>query len=314
MPRDTASLVAELNALLRLTGTEQAVTGARQALARAATVRKELGDNAAKAQERIGLLEGAVRDLGGVPDRVGVGLGRLVTFFRLQAEQVTTFRSALLGDLALEHRLLDRTRFARQLAERTGHSSVFPVLDRLEGAHQATIAWIEERLAEVANGEEPALRPSPTQRVVGEVQRALTVPAGGLNKLLAAVRRPASSAAERLQETTRDAVGQAEGAARKATERTQSVLGQAQEQVEDKVGQAQEQVAPAKVVDLTEHELPIKSYDRLSGDDIMRHFADMNEPREIEQVLAYEREHKDRKGVSQAARARLEELGVSTDS
>ncbi len=104
-------LVAQLNALLRLTQTETMIAETRRAQAATPDVERELAANADKCRERTRLLTAAVRDLGGFPDVVGVGAGRLAATVKSTVEQGQDLVEALLGDLALENELLARTRY-----------------------------------------------------------------------------------------------------------------------------------------------------------------------------------------------------------
>jgi bacterioferritin (cytochrome b1) len=164
-------LVSELQDLLRLTAFEQTVATVRRAQAASADVAAELKANAAKAAERQKLLSDAVRQAGGVPDVVGAALGKAGAFVQTQLNQVQTLQEALLGDLALEHQLRERARYARTLAETLGYTQLLPVLDRLETAHTATISWIETRLTEVGRTGTSALRATPVQTAVSAVRR-----------------------------------------------------------------------------------------------------------------------------------------------
>ena len=140
-------LLSELQDLLRLTAFEQTIATVRRSQAASTPIAEELQANAEKSGERRQLLADAVRQLGGVPDVVGAALGKAGAFAQTQLNQVQTLQGALLGDLALEHSLRERTRYARTLAESLNQRQVLPVLDRLEVAHTATIEWLETRLA-----------------------------------------------------------------------------------------------------------------------------------------------------------------------
>ena len=67
-------------------------------------------------------------------------------------EQAQPFGEALLGDLALEHQLLDRARYIKALAVAMGNSDIEKLADRLIEAHSATVAWLTTVLAEDALG------------------------------------------------------------------------------------------------------------------------------------------------------------------
>ena len=105
-------LLAQLNALLRLTNTEIMIAETRHAQATRADIERELATNADMGRERARMLADSIRQLDGVPDLVGVAAGRVAATAKAAAEQGQGFINAVLGDLALEHELLDRTRLA----------------------------------------------------------------------------------------------------------------------------------------------------------------------------------------------------------
>jgi bacterioferritin (cytochrome b1) len=212
-------LLSELKDLLRLTAFEQTVATVRRAQARTSPIERELAENAHKAGERLDLLKSAVASLGGAPDLVTPALGRAGAFVQTQVNQVQTLQGALLGDLALEHQLRERTRYARTLAQSLGEEQVLPVLDRLEVAHSATIEWLETRLAEVGRTGSSALRATPVQAVVTVARRAARVPfgvlTGGVNRAGGVVARMTGNAPQPLQ----DVLADVEDAAARASER-----------------------------------------------------------------------------------------------
>ena len=287
-------LLSELQDLLRLTAFEQSIARIRRSQAASTPVAEELEANAKKAGERRDLLSDAVRSLGGVPDVVGATLSKAGAFAQSQLNQVQTLQGALLGDLALEHQLRERTRYARTLADSLGYAQVLPVLDRLETAHTATIEWLEAGLAEVGRTGTSAIEATPVQTAVMAARRVLSAPfgvvSGTVNRGTALLGRKASSV---------------EQVAAEAGERAADTAKQAVETAE----QAAETVLDLTGVD-TEHP-PLTAYDRLSGDSIMRHVHSIDDVDELRQILAFEQAHKDRKGVVQAAEARLEELSTS---
>ena len=273
-------LVAELQNLLRLTAFEQTIATVRRAQAASTPIADELKANAQKSVERSQLLQDAVRQAGGVPDVVGAALGRAGAFVQTQFNQVQTLQGALLGDLALEHELRERARYARTLAESLGYEQVLPVLDRLETAHTATIEWLETRLSEVGRTGTSALQATPIQAAVGVARRTLGAPLGLLS---AGVNRASSLLGSKA--------GEAVDAAQTAVEATV-------EEVLD-------------VTDVDEEHEPFAAFSRLSGDSVMRHVADSEDVEHLREILAYEQAHKARKGVLQAVEERLQELSTS---
>jgi len=210
-------LLSELQNLLRLTAFEQTIATVRRTQAASTAVADELAANRDKAVERSQLLADAVRQVGGVPDVVGAALGKAGAFVQTQVNQVQTLQGALLGDLALEHQLRERARYARTLAESLGYAQLLPVFERLEVAHTATIAWLEARLGEVARTGTSALQPTPVQSAVGAARKVAGVPfalfAATVNRGSTLLHRGASTAAGTAASTAADAAGAVRDAA-----------------------------------------------------------------------------------------------------
>jgi hypothetical protein len=118
---------------------------------------------------------------------------------------VQTLQGALLGDLALEHQLRERARYARTLAESLGYAQVIPVLDRLETAHTATIEWLETRLSEVGRTGTSAIQATPVQAAVTAARRTVGVPFArarrGVNRASSLLGKKAGSAATAVADT-----------------------------------------------------------------------------------------------------------------
>ena len=315
MERSKNLLLTELNALLRLTQTEAAIAHARRGQARSGRIAEELAENAGNCDERALLLAEAIRDLGGVPDVVGTVTGRLAAAAKLLVEQGQPISDALLGDLALEHQLLDRTRFARVLADEAGERDVLDVLDRLEQAHSATIDWIMTRLSEVAVGGPSAMQPSPTQVLAGAARRVAVLP---MTAFTAAVNR-SFDAVDQLQDrvedavaTTADRVGEIVAAATEIwTAGRNAGLGRGEEIARaggnrSAARKAHRLRSAAGALDASE--LPIRGYDDLTADVAARRLEKLNDVDDVRAVLAYESANKQRKGVLRAAEARFEEL------
>jgi bacterioferritin (cytochrome b1) len=311
-------LVAELNALLRLTQTEATIANARVAQARSGRIAEELAENAENCNERSLMISEAVRDLGHVPDVVGSVAGRVNALAKTVIEQGQPLTEALLGDLALEHQLLDRTRFARVLASEAGEDAVLPVLDRLEQAHTATIDWLMTRLSEIAVGGPSAIQPAPSQVLMGAGRRLAQLPSRGavvaLNQSFAAVGR-IQERAEELVETNLErvrelsaAAGEIWAAGRDAT------LGRTEE-----MARAGDDRRAARRLNRTRRalgaveadELPIRNYDDLNAEVAISRLERLDNVDDVRTVMAYEAANKQRKGVMRAAEARFEELSAS---
>jgi bacterioferritin (cytochrome b1) len=312
-------LVSQLNVLLRLTNTEVMIAQARRAQATSEDIERELSANADKCNERIRMISDAVRDLGGAPDLVRATVGRAGTLAKLATEQGQPLEEALLSDLLLEQDLLDRARFAKMLAEQADvPARITRVLDRLEVAHSATVDWLMQRLAEVAVGGPPALRPSPMQSAVA-VGRSLTwLPA---RRATTTINRSIVSA-RRLRERAGESVGT-------NVERTRQLVSAASEiwtAGRDASMQRGEQIASergdsdlAARINRTRRdagaveasELPIRGYESKGVPEVVSAVERLRDPEQVRTVLAYEEANKRRKGVTQAARNRIEVLAAS---
>lgn len=317
-------LLSELQDLLRMTAFEQTIANVRRVQAASSAVAEELAANAQKAGERRQLLAEAVRQAGGVPDVVGSALGKAGAFVQTQVNQVQTLQGALLGDLALEHSLRERARYARTLAESLGYTQVIPVLDRLETAHTATIEWLETRLTEVGRTGTSALRATPVQAVVTTARRALGVPFGiaaaGVNRASSLLASKAGTAADAAADTASEVVDRAvstveaaaedvTGATRAGVERAREAGTSAAQAAEGAVEQTTEQVLDLTGLDADSE--PFAAYRTLSGDSVMRHVADSDDVEHLREILVFEQAHKARKGVLQALESRLQELSTS---
>ncbi len=172
----TGTLLAQLRTVLDLTNTEIQVAETRVAQARTEAVRRELTQNAANGRTRADAIEGAIRNLGGLPDVIGPLLGRAGAAVKAMAEQAQPFGEALLGDLALEHQLLDRARYIKALAVAEGNSDIEKLADRLIVAHAATVEWLTTVLAEDALGGPAALQRTPIQTATGVAVKLVNVP------------------------------------------------------------------------------------------------------------------------------------------
>jgi bacterioferritin (cytochrome b1) len=313
---NTTDLLTQLNALLRLTNTEVLVAETRRSQASTPDFERELSANADKGRERAEMLADAIRELGGVPDVVGVAAGRVTATAKATLEQGQEFIEAVLGDLALENELLSRTRVAAMMAEHLEvRPSVRRTLDRLERAHSETVDWLMTRLAEVAAGGPAALRPTPLQSAVGFGRRLGTMPvrnvSGTLNRSIDGVgraRRQAAAAVRtnggRVRQLV-DAAGEIWTAGRDAS------LKRTEELAEDRGDTERARAVNQRRRDLGAvdgDELPIRGYDRLRVDAAVSRIERLTTVDDVRAVLAYETANKARKGVLEAAQARIDEL------
>ena len=308
----TASLITQLRALLQLTQTEAQIARIRIAQARTDAVRRELRQNADKAEERTRAIIDQLRALGGVPDAVTPALGRLTAFFKSTLEQAEPLDEALLGDLALEHQLLDRARYLKVLADRAQQPDVRNLAERLITAHTATVDWLTTVLAEEALGGPATLRATPLQRVAGGVTRMVNLPSRfaieQVNRTVDSIQQTGEQARSKVSEVANRAV-QLSGAAREVltTGRDASLRRAEKVARREHAGDTAATLHEARrdLGILSAKELPIKDYDNVSTQDAIAAIKKLTRTEDINAVLRYEEAHKDRSSVVSAAQARL---------
>ncbi|QTJ65951.1 ferritin-like domain-containing protein [Rhodococcus sp. ZPP] len=304
----TATLITQLRAVLDLTNTEIQVAETRIAQARTEAVRRELTENAENGRQRAEAIERAIRDLGGVPEVIGPFLGRLAAVLKAMAEQAQPFDEALLGDLALEHQLLDRARYIKALATVAKEPAVIGLADRLITAHSATVDWLSTVLAEDALGGPAALRRTPFQAAAGSTIRLLNVPvtwsARGIDRALDTARTtpPLLSALLSRGAHAGDVAVKTLAASRDAAlETAESVTRrEGASGVADAIHSAR---AAGGVVD--PGELPIDDYDDLNVSQAVAAVRELTDPADVRTVVAYEEAHKNRHGIVSAAQTHL---------
>jgi bacterioferritin (cytochrome b1) len=311
MHADNSMMIAELNTLLRLTNTEIAIAEARRPQAGSEAIERELARNADHGRERARLIKAAISELGGLPDMVGVAAGRVAALAKAQIEQGLTLTEALFGDLALEQQLHARARFLKVLADTENNASVRSVAERLERSHAETIEWLEVRLAEVAVGGPPAIRPTPLQSAAGVARRTATYPLRGaataVNRSLRslnALRGGAEAALEEQLERTGEVVraaGAVYAAGRDASlEEAERVARDQSDETAEVIHSTREAMG---VLDPTE--LPIAGYDGLNATTIAERVRRLRRVEEVRAVLSYEERHAGRTTVIDAAQARI---------
>lgn len=314
----TAVLARELHVLHDLTVQESLVARIRRLQARDAGTKAEFADNAADATDRAGALKDALSALGTPPDVAAPVVGAALALLRAQLDALRSPSGALLGDLAMENSLLAHARFVRQLAEGLDLDDIVALSERLEASHAETLSWVEERLAEVASGTKPVVRPLPPQLAVAAVQSAAMTPVLLAGRFLARVRPGVRAAGERAGQVAGAvaSVGSSVGtgiSSRAGRSTGQAPVGDGDMSVDDEIALDDEQVVDLTAVEApAEHDLPIKEYHRLSGDTVMRHVDDMTDPVELAQVLAFEQAHKARPGVVDALQGRIDKLASAS--
>ncbi|MCD2107104.1 MAG: ferritin-like domain-containing protein [Rhodococcus sp. (in: high G+C Gram-positive bacteria)] len=304
----TSALITQLRILLGLTHAEIQVAETRVAQARTEAVRRELTENAENGRERASSIEATIRDLGGVPELIGPFIGRATAGMKAMVEQAQPFDEAILGDLGLEHQLLDRSRYLKALATAGGDQTVATLADRLITAHSATVDWLTTVLAEEALGGPAALRRTPMQAATGAAIRLVNVPVSwstrSLDRAIDAVRTSppvlgeliswgayAGDVTVKTLSASRDA---AIATAEKVTRR------------EGADGAADVFRSVRKSSGLLEPtELPIEDFDELNVTQAVSAVKELTEAAQVRDIVAYEEAHKNRHGVVSAAQARL---------
>jgi len=298
--------------LLQLTQSEVQVARVRMAQARTDAVRRELSENGDNAQQRVREITEQLRALGGIPDLVSPVLGRFVALAKSGVEQAQPLPEAILGDLVLEHQLLDRARYLKVLAEAAGQPEVKRLAERLETAHRATVEWLTVVLAEDALGGPAALRPTPLQVAAGSAARLANLPtrwtSEQVSRTVESFQRSAGEARSKAEQVAgkagqlRSAVAEVVGATRDAgLARVEKV---AKRDGEPKVASAAHE-ARRESGSLTEAELPVKGYDALGGQRAIEAVKALQQPQDLRTVIAYEEAHKARGSVVSAAQAQL---------
>ncbi|MDH6286068.1 ferritin-like domain-containing protein [Rhodococcus opacus] len=308
MTDNTATVINQLRVVLDLTHTEIQVAETRIGQARTEAVRRELSQNAGNARERAGAVEEAVRSLGGLPDVVGPFLGRATAMVKAMAEQAQPFDEALLGDLILEHQLLDRARYLRALATASQHPGIVALAGRLITAHTATVEWLTTVLAEDALGGLAALRRTPMQAATGTAIRLINVPATwsarGLDRAIDTVRATPNRIGALLSRGAH-----AGDVATKTLVASRDAALESAEEVTRREGASgvANAIRNARTVNgsLVDEELPISDYTELNVSGAVAAVKELTAPAEIRIIVAHEEVNKNRHGVVSAAQTRL---------
>src|SRR6478752_5593174 len=308
MTTTETTLLTQLRTVLDLTHTEIQVAETRVAQARTEAVRKELTQNANNGRIRAEAIEKAIRDLGGFPDTIGPFLGRAAAAVKALTEQAQPFDEALLGDLALEDQLLDRSRYIKALAVAAKEKDVQDLADRLITAHSATVDWLTTVLAEDALGGPAALRRTPLQAATGVAVRLVNAPmswsARGLDRAVDSVRAAPPALGELLSRGAHagDVAAKALSASRDAA--LASAERVTRREGADQAADALHSMRSAAGV-LEADELPIPDYDALNMSEAVAAIKELTTPSDVRAILAYEEAHKDRQGVVSAAQTRV---------
>lgn len=305
---DTATLITNLRTILELTSTEIQIAEVRTTQARTDAVHQELSKNAENARTRAALVEATIRELGGSPDILGPFLGRAAATVKALTEQAEPFAEALLGDLALEHQLVDRARYVKSLSVAAGNREVQDLADSLIEAHSATVIWLTTVLAEEALGGPAALRRTPIQAAAGAAVKLANWPGilatRAFDRVFTTVRSARPAVDDALARGT-----QAGEIAAKTLSASRDAALSAAEKVSRREGA--DDVADAlhtfrgNTGVLEASELPIAGYDELNINEAVAAVKELTEPADIRVTIAFEEFHKNRQRVVSAAQARL---------
>ncbi len=308
---EVTTLLAQLRTLLDLTNTEIQVAETRLAQARTSAVRDELSQNAAKGRARAEAIESAIRELGGIPFVIGPFLGRAAAAVKALTEQAQPFNEALLGDLALEHQLLDRARYVKALAVAAHHQDVEKLASRLITAHSATVDWLTTVLAEDALGGPAALRRTPLQAAAGAAVKLVNVPVTwstrGLDRALETVRAAPPALSELLSRGVHagDVAVKTLSASRDAALQTAEQV--TRDEGADQAADVLHSVRTATGV-LAPEELPIADYDDLNVSQAVAEVKELTDSADLRAIIAYEESHKARHSVISATQTRVAQI------
>ena len=304
----TSTVLAQLRTVLDLTNTEIQVAETRVAQARTEAVRRELTQNAANGRARAQSIEAAIRNLGGLPDVLGPLLGRAAAAVKALTEQAQPFGEALLGDLALEHQLLDRARYLKALAVAQGNADIEKLADRLIVAHTRDRRVAHHRAGRgcTRGSRRAATDPdSGSDRRGSEIgERARVVVSAGSDRAVQTVRAAPPALGELLSRGAHagDVATKALTASRDAALATAERI--TRREGADQAADALHSMRSAAGV-LEADELPIADYDTLNVSEAVAEIKELTTPADVRAILAYEEAHKNRHGVVSAAQTRV---------
>lgn len=284
---DTTVLITQLRKLHELTDAEIQVAGTRRSQASTESLAVELGQHADTARGRADALERALRERGGGPALVGPLGGRTTAAVRELVDQCRPFAEALLGDVALEYQLVDRSRYLRALAAVAQDRALVRLADQLITAHTATVDWLMRVLAEEALGGPAALTRTPSQPVAGAAVRLMNAsvawPARGVDRAMEAAR------------WTERRIGRLFGRGAQAGEVAANSIAEGRDAA----------VERGEVGAQGPDELPIDGYGDMNVATAAAAIKELRAPADVRTIVAHEASHKDRRGVHSAAESQL---------
>lgn len=311
----SSRIARQLQALLQLTRTEAALTRIRVPQARVQAVAERLEASARDADARAEEIAAELRRVGGVADVVAPVVGRAAALLKGTLEQAGPLDEGLLGDLALQHALRDRSVHLRALARAGEAVRIERLADRLVEAHSGSVDWLSTLLAEDALDGRPALRPTPLQLVVGGATRAVVLPARLARDQVNRWARWLAEGGEEIRVDLQDGAVRAArlaGQARDVLATGRDAALDRAEELSRRGGDVETAAAlhdaRARLGALHAAELPIADYDALGADDAASAVAGLGRVADINAVLAYEEANKDRRTVVAAAQTRHQNL------
>jgi hypothetical protein len=314
-------VAAQLRALEQLTHTEAQIARTRVGQARGDAARRELRENADDAARRARRIAEQLRALPprtgpAVPDVVLPTIGRVLALVRSMVEQTQPIDEALLGDLTLEHQLLDRSRYLRVLADRAGLPTVEKLADDLVAAHTRTVEWLASVLDEVAIGGPAVLEPTAVQRLAGGVAQAVRVPTRFAVEQVGRVVHTAYWTGEQARDVAERVVRLGAGSREVAAAGRDAALQQA-ERVAHREGAATVAEAVhdtrADLGGLSAKELPIPHFEEMTAQRAIAAIRSLTDPGEVGAMIAFEQSHESRGGVLDAARTHEQALTGTDD-
>jgi len=239
-------------------------------------------------------------------------VGRIVALAKASAEQTQPFPEALFGDLALEHQLLDRTRYVKVLAKELNEKATVQLAERLEKAHSATVEWLTTVLAEEALGGPAAIKATPLQTVAGGAYRVAIAPGRWTLERVNAAANRVSQSTEEVRNRILEFRGKAAQISGSASEVVSASVSaglrtgekQAKANSSEKASDAIHD-ARRKTGNLDAKELPIKNFDELSASAAAEAVKQLSKPEDIRTMVRYEEAHKARSTVVSAAQTTL---------
>jgi hypothetical protein len=250
---------------------------------------------------------------------LGPILGRAAAAVKALTEQAEPFDEALLGDLALEDQLLDRSRYIKALAVAAKQPDVEKLADRLITAHSATVAWLTTVLAEDALGGPAALRRTPLQAATGAAVKLANLPLTWSTRSVDRALEFLRSARPAIDDAVSRGARAGEVASKALAASRDGALASAEKVIRrEGADEAADILHSARAATgvLDADELPIPGFDELNVTEAVAAVKDLTDSADIRAIVAYEEANKNRARVISAAQTRVaaiaqEVVGIS---